>query len=155
MASKPVVFTAELELHGKTATGISVPPEVVESLNAGKRVPIVVTINKYSYRTTVGPYGGAFMIPVSAENRAGAGVEAGQQLRISIAVDNAPREVDVPADLAKALAKSKAAKAFFDSLSFSNQRGYVSWVEDAKKEETRNARVIKCVESLEAGRKQH
>jgi hypothetical protein len=148
-------FTAELELAGKTATGITVPPEVVESLNAGKRVPVVVTIKKHSYRTTIAPYNGAYMIPVSAENRDAAGIAAGDTLRIGLAVDAAPREIEVPADLAAALAKSKAAKAFFDSLSFSNQRGYVSWLEQAKKEETRNARVAKCVESLEAGRKQH
>ena len=52
-------------------------------------------------------------------------------------------------------AELKAARSFFETLSFSNQRGYVTWVEDGKKEETRNARVAKCVESLEAGRKQH
>ena len=145
-------FTAELKLAGKTATGITVPPEVVESLNAGKRVPVTVTIKKHSYRTTIAPYNGVYM---SAENREAAGVNAGEVLRIRIAVDTAPRAVDVPADLAAALAKSKAAKSFFETLSFSNQRGYVAWVEDAKKEETRNARVVKCVESLEAGRKQH
>lgn len=148
-------FTATLELHGKTATGITVPPEVVESLNAGKRVPVVVTIKKHSYRTTIAPYSGVYLIPVSAENRDAAGIAAGDTLRIGLEVDTAPREIDVPADLAAALSRSKAAKTFFDSLSFSNQRGYVSWVEQAKKEETRNARVATCVQSLEAGRKQH
>lgn len=148
-------FTAEIELHGRTATGITVPPEVVEALNAGKRVPIVVTIRKHSYRTSVAPYNGVYMIPLSAPNRGAAGVKAGDRVRIGIEVDSAPREVEVPDDLAAALSRSTAAKAFFDTLSFSNQRGYVAWVEDAKKDETRNARVAKCVESLEAGRKQH
>ena len=148
-------FSAELELAGKTATGITVPPAVVDALNAGKRIPVVVTIKKHSYRTTIAPYNGAYMIPVSAENREAAGVKAGDTLRVGIEVDTAPREIEVPADLAAALAKNKEAKAFFESLSFSNQRGYVSWLEQAKKEETRNARVLACVESLEAGRKQH
>ena len=146
-------FTAELQLHGKTATGITVPPQVVESLNAGKRVPVVVTIGKHSYRTTIAPYNGVYLIPVSAENRAAAGAQAGQQLLVKLEVDSAPRVVEVPADLAKALTKSKAARAFFESLSFSNQRAYVDWVESAKKSETRNARVASCVDMLESGKK--
>lgn len=148
-------FTAELELHGRTATGITVPPAVVESLNAGKRVPVVVTIKKHSYRTTIAPYNGVYMIPVSAENRRAAGVTAGQLLTIGLEVDCAPREVAVPADLATALARSTSATSFFLTLSSSNQRGYVMWVEDAKKAETRNARVATCVESLEAGPRAH
>ncbi|MDO9485618.1 MAG: YdeI/OmpD-associated family protein [Actinomycetota bacterium] len=148
-------FEAELELAGKTATGISVPPEVVASLNAGKRVPVVVTINKHSYRTTVAPYNGRYLIPVSAENRQAAGIKAGERINVGLTVDNAPREIEVPDDLAKALKKSKTASNFFASLSFSNQRGYVSWIEDAKKEETRTARVLKSIESLEAGKKVH
>ena len=148
-------FEAELELAGKTATGITVPPEVVESLDAGKRVPVVVTIGPHSYRTTIAPYNGRYMIPVSAENRTAAGVHAGERISVGLAVDTQPRAVMVPDDLAKALSKSKGAKQFFESLSFSNQRGYVQWVEDAKKEDTRAARVLKSVESLEAGRKTH
>ena len=151
----PVNFEAQLELAGKTATGITVPPEVVASLNAGKRVPVVVTIKQHSYRTTIAPYNGAYMIPVSAENREAAGIKAGDHITIGLAVDTAPREVVVPQDLAAAMKKSKAASDFFMTLSFSNQRGYVSWVEEAKKPETRAARVIKSIESLAAGKKAH
>ncbi|MDO8731375.1 MAG: YdeI/OmpD-associated family protein [Actinomycetota bacterium] len=146
-------FQAELELAGKTATGITVPAEVVESLNAGKRVPVVVTINKHSYRTTIAPYNGRYMIPVSAENREAAGVKAGERITIGLKVDAEPREVEVPDDLAKALQKNKMAKDFFTTLSFTNQREYVRWVEDAKKEGTRTARVLKSIESLEAQKK--
>ncbi len=148
-------FEAELELAGKTATGITVPPEVVESLNAGKRVPVVVTIKRHSYRTTIAPYNGRYLIPVRAENREAAGITAGERITVGLAVDTAPREVSVPADLAKAMKASAAARDFFASLSFSNQRGYVQWIEDAKKDETRAARVIKSIESLEAGKKTH
>ncbi len=148
-------FQAELELAGKTATGITVPPEVVASLNAGKRVPVVVTIKQHSYRTTIAPYNGRYMIPVSAENRDAAGIRAGEHITVGVAVDTAPREVSIPADFAVALKKSKSARDFFASLSFSNQRGYVQWVEDAKKEETRAARVLKSIESLEAAKKAH
>jgi bifunctional DNA-binding transcriptional regulator/antitoxin component of YhaV-PrlF toxin-antitoxin module len=148
-------FEAELELAGKTATGITVPAEVVEALNAGKRVPVVVTIKKHSYRTTIAPYNGRYLIPVSAENREAAGIKAGDRITIGLAVDTAPRVVEVPDDLANALKKSKAAGAFFASLSFSHQREYVRWVEDAKKDETRAARILKTIELLETGKKVH
>jgi hypothetical protein len=146
---------ATLELHGKTATGITIPPEVVEGLGSGKRPAVVVTINGYSYRSTVAPYNGAYLLPVSAENRAGAGASAGDLLTVRLELDKAPREVDVPADLAAALATEPAARAFYESLSNSNQRGYTTWIEDAKKQETRDARVAKAVESLKAGRQTH
>ena len=148
-------FQAELELAGKTATGISVPPEVVASLNAGKRVPVVVTINQHSYRTTIAPYNGRYLIPVSAENREAAGIVAGEHLTVGLEVDTAPREVTVPEDLAKAFKKSKAAREAFAALSFSHQREYVRWIEDAKKQDTRQARVLKSIESLQAGKKTH
>ena len=148
-------FTAELKLAGKTATGIEVPPEVVAALDAGKRVPVVVTLGGHAFRTTIAPYNGQYMIPVSAENRAAAGESAGDVLLIGVEVDTAPRQVEVPEDLASALSASPAAQEFFAALSFSNQRGYVSWVTEAKKAETRAARVAKAISSLEAGRKVH
>jgi hypothetical protein len=146
-------FRATLELHGKTATGITVPEEVVEGLGAGKRPAVLVTINGYTYRSTVAPYNGVFMLPVSAENRDGAGASAGDVLDIRLELDTAPRTVDVPEDLAVALAADPRASAFFDSLSVSNQRGYTSWVESARKPETRQDRVEKTVAFLAEGRK--
>jgi hypothetical protein len=148
-------FTATLRLHGKTATGIEVPEEVVLGLGPSKRPAVVVTINEFSYRSTIAPYGGSYLLPVAADIRAGARVEAGDVLDVLVELDAEPRAVEVPADLAKALTSHKGAKAFFESLSFSNQRGYVDWITSAKKEETRVARVAKALESLAAGRKQH
>lgn len=148
-------FEATLELHGKTATGIVVPPEVVAALGSGKRPPVVVTINGYSYRSTVAPYTGVFMLPVAAEVRAGAGIVAGERITVSVELDDAPREVEVPDDLAAALRKATEARAFFDSLSYSHRKEYVRWIEEAKKPETRATRVAKAVEMLTAGRKAH
>ena len=85
----------------------------------------------------------------------GAGIAAGESVTVAVELDTAKREVEVPADLAAALAASPAARDFFATLSFSNQRGYVDWVQSAKKDETRLARLAKTVESLEAGRKTH
>ncbi len=148
-------FSATLQLHGKTATGIEVPDEVVQALGSGRRPSVNVTINGYTYRSTVAPYAGANLLPVSAEVRAGAGIAAGDVIEVTLTLDTEPRAVEVPADLATALRANPEADAFFASLSYSNQRGYTTWIEDAKKDETRQARVAKAVESLAAGRKTH
>ena len=102
-------FRATIELHGRTATGIEVPSEVVDGLDAGRRPPVRVTIGSHSYRTTVASRGGRFLVPLSAEQRAGAGVAAGDEVDVDVELDTAPREVDVPADLAAALDAFRAA----------------------------------------------
>jgi Domain of unknown function (DUF1905) len=75
-------FQATLELGGRTATGIEVPSEVVTGLGSHKRPPVMVTINGFSYRSTIATMGGRFLIPVSAEVRKHAGVEAGDELDV-------------------------------------------------------------------------
>lgn len=145
-------FRATLILNGKTATGIQVPDEVVEQLGAGKRPPVRVTIGEYTYRTTVAPMGGQFWIPVSAENRTGAGIAAGDELDVHIEVDSEPRSVVVPPDLAAALEAQPAAKTAFEKLSYSNQRLHVLSVEDAKTPETRQRRVDKVLATLGASK---
>ncbi len=141
-------FTATIELGGKTATGIPVPEEVVLGLGRGKRVPVTVTIDGYTYRSTIAPYNGLYMLPLSAEHRAGAGVTAGQEVEVVLAVDDAPREVEVPEDLGAALASDDAARAAFEKLSYSNQRRIVLSVEGAKAAETRARRIDKAVAEL-------
>ena len=141
-------FNAELTASGKSATGIEVPQSIVDGFDAGKRVSVVVTINGYSYRSTVGPYRGANMLPVSAENRAGAGIEAGQTITVTLEHDTEPRLVEVPDDLAAALNASTTARAAFDALSFSNQRAHVLQVTGAKTDDTRARRVAKVVSEL-------
>ena len=141
-------FHTELLLQGKSATGFAVPDEVVASLGAGKRVAVVVTIGDYRYRSTVGPYRGANMLPVSAANREGARIAAGDIVEITLELDDQPREVEVPADLAAALDTDAATRAAFDALSFSNRRAHVASVEDAKTAETRERRIAKVVAAV-------
>jgi hypothetical protein len=145
-------FHATIELGGKTATGIRVPDDVVAGLGAGKRVPVQVTLGTHTYRSTIAPMGGAFMIPLSAENRTLAGVAAGDEIEVTIEVDSAPRAVTVPDDLATALTAEAAATTFFDGLSYSHRRAFVMWIEDAKKPETRQQRVEKTVALLRDGK---
>lgn len=144
-------FQAIVILGGKTATGIQVPDAVVEQLGAGKRPPVRVTINGYTYRTTVAPMGGAFWIPVAAEHRIAAGIEAGQTVEVEIELDTEPRSVTVPDDLAAALDAEPATRQAFEQLSYSNQRRHVLSVEDAKTPETRQRRIEKVVTTLQAG----
>jgi hypothetical protein len=141
-------FRATLELGGKTATGIQVPDRIVESLGAGRRPPVTVTINGHSYPSTVASMGGRFMLPVSAENRSCAGVAAGDEVDVHLELDTKPRTVDVPADLAEALGRHADAKRRFDQLSYSQQRRYVLSVEGAKQPETRRRRIEKTIAEL-------
>src|ERR1044072_9995434 len=101
---------ATVELAGKTATGIEVPEDVVAALGSGNRPPVTVTIGGHTYRTTVARMGGRFLIPLSAENRTGAGVAAGDQVDVDIALDSGPREGAVPAALAAALPPAEGAR---------------------------------------------
>ena len=141
-----VSFEATLPASGPT--GIEVPPEVVESFNAGKRVPVVVTIGDYSYRSTVAPYRGPYMISVSAENRAGAGVSHGDTITVTLEHDTAPRTVEVPADLQAALDASPAAQAAWSALSYSAQNAHALAITGAKAAETRSRRVADVTAQL-------
>jgi hypothetical protein len=145
-------FRTALLQSGKTSTGFVVPDEVVEALGAGKRPPVRVTINGYTYRNTVAVMGGEYMIGVSAEHRAGAGVAGGDEIEVSLELDTQPREVTVPEDFAAALDAEPAARATFDGLSYSNRSWHVLQVTGAKTDETRQRRIAKSVEILKAGR---
>jgi hypothetical protein len=145
-------FRTTLQLEGKTATGVQVPPEVVEALGKGKRPPVVVTINGHSYRSTVAAYGEVYMLPVAAEHREAAGVAAGDEVEVDVELDTAPREVDVPADFAAALDAEPAARRTFDALSNSNKKWHTLNIEGAKSEDTRQRRIEKSIAILREGR---
>ena len=147
-----MTFRAVIELNGKTATGIEVPPEVVAGLGSGKKPAVSVTINGYTYRSTVATMGGRFLLPVSSEVRERAGVAAGDEIEVQVELDTAPREVEVPADLAAALDADAQAKRAFESLSYSNKRRFTLAIEEAKSAETRQRRVAKTVSDLREGR---
>ncbi len=144
-------FTATIQQEGKTATGIPVPPEVVEALGAGKKPPVTVTLGDHTYRSTIAVRGDQFLIALSAENRTKVGVAGGDTVEVDIALDEAPREVVVPDDLAAALATDATATAAFAALSYSKQRALVLPIEQAKTPETRQRRVDKALETLRNG----
>jgi hypothetical protein len=106
-------FSTTILKSGGNTTGIVVPDDVVEALGGGKRPKVAATINGYTWRTSVASMGGKFMVGVSAEVRAGAGVAGGDAVEIELVIDDAPREVEVPADFAAALAAHPADQAAF------------------------------------------
>lgn len=145
-------LTAKLESSGPNTAGFEIPDDVVEQLGGGKHPKVVVGLNGTTFRTSVARMGGRFLLGVSTERRAAAGVTAGETHEIDLELDTAPREVEVPEDLAVALEASPAAKAFWDTLSYSKQSWHVLQVTGAKKAETRTARVAKSVAMLAEGR---
>lgn len=145
-------FTTTIELGGKTATGFEVPAEVVTELGSGRKPPVRVTLGNHTYRSTVAVMDGRYMVPLSATNREQAGVAAGDGVEVTLELDTAPRELEIPADFAAALATEPEAKTFFDSLSYSNRRWHVLSVEGAKQAETRQRRIEKSISLLRAGK---
>ncbi|MFD1677479.1 YdeI/OmpD-associated family protein [Alicyclobacillus fodiniaquatilis] len=145
-------FQAVVQLNGKTATGIQVPEERLASMGASKRPAVRVTIRGYTYRTTVGVMGGRYMIPLSAEHRAAAGVAAGDEVEVQIELDTEPRELSLPADFSERLKAVPAAKRFFESLSYSNRRRFLLNIESAKTSETRMRRIDKAIGMLKEGK---
>jgi hypothetical protein len=147
-ASGKATFKTTLLTAGKTATGIKIPPEIVEGLGAGKKPAVKVTINGFTYRSTVAVMNGDFMVGVSAENREGAGVKGGDKIDVLLELDTEPRVVEIPKEFQKALNANPKAKQNFEKLSNSNKKRYVIPISDAKTEETRQRRIAASIEAL-------
>ncbi len=147
-----VRFKTTVLQTGRTAMGFEIPASAVEALGAGKRPPVTVTINGYTYRNTIAVRGGAFMIGVSSEHRGPAKVKAGDEVEVELALDTAPREIAVPPELQAALDADPAAKATFDGLSYSNKSWHTLQVTGTSNPETRARRIEKSIAALREGR---
>jgi len=148
MTSKATqTFRTTGRASGKTATGLPVPADVIGQLGPGKRPAITVTLNRYTYRSTVGVVGREFMIPLSAEHRTAAGVSAGEEVEVTVALDTQPPDIDTPDDLTQALAREKVLEKF-GRLSPSAKKRYVLSVESAKTPETRDRRIAAALTEL-------
>jgi len=148
-----VRFRTEILSSGKTATGIEIPREIVDGLNAGKKPAVRVTIAGYSYRSTIASRGGRFLLGLNATDRARAGVAAGDVVDVEIELDTGDREVDVPSDFAGALERERKAADFFATLTPSQRKWFVEDIEGAKKPETRLRRIDRAIQMLREGRK--
>jgi hypothetical protein len=147
-----MIFRTAILLGGKTATGLQVPDDIVDGLGGGKRPAVKVTVAGYTYRTTVAARGGMFLVPLSAENRTAANVQAGEEVDVDIELDTEPRVVTVPDDLAAVFTKDEQAKQNFDRMAFTHRNEYVRWIESAKRPETRERRVNEAAVALREGR---
>lgn len=150
-----VRFTARVEIpEGQaSATMFEVPVDMRATFGRA-RPPLLVTVNGHTYRTTPGIYGGRAFVPLNRANRAAADVQAGDEVEVVLALDTEPRNVDLPADLATALAADATVQERFSAMSYSHRREYVDWIKEAKRPETRLRRIAACVERVRAGRPQ-
>lgn len=150
---KQTFTTTVVQAEGKNATGLRIPVEVIAGLGSSKKPAVIVTIADYTYRSTVAAYSGdVFMLPISQEHRAAAGVKAGDEVEVTLELDTTPRTVEVPDDLAAALAGQPGATAAFDALSYSVRKEHARQVESAKAQETRERRIAGIVAKLSGGR---
>jgi len=147
------VFKTTILSTGKNTTGIVIPAAIIEELGAGKKPPVKVTLNGYTYRSTVAVMGGKFMVGVSSSVRTESGVKGGDTYNVTIELDTEERKVTLPDALKKALDENPAAKQFFESLSYSKQRIHADSIASAKTPETLRRRIEKSVVELNAGKK--
>ena len=147
-----VVFSTTVTGSGGK-TGIAVPDHVIAELGAGRRPAVHVDLNGFAYRSTVAVMGGRYLVAVSAAVRGATGLEAGHPVTVTLTVADTPREVEVPEDLARALAEDEEASAFFATLSNSLQRYHVDNVKAAKTTETRQRRIDRAIALLREGKR--
>jgi hypothetical protein len=114
------------------------------------RAPVKVTLNGYTYRSTIASMGGTVCIPLRKSNREAAGLEGGETIDVKIELDSEKREIKPPDDLIKALKATPPAWDRWQELGFTHQREYVEAVEGARKPETRTRRVESAVRTIAA-----
>jgi hypothetical protein len=146
-----VTFTATLKADG--GMFFEVPPEIIAALGGGKRPAVQVVINGVGLRTTIAVYGGRSYIGVRREIRDAAKVVLGEEVELSVDLDAKPRTVELPEDLAVALAADPEANRIFEGLSFTNRKEYANWVLAARRRETREQRVAETPGLLKRGRR--
>lgn len=145
-------FHTQLQARGPAAAVVLDEEQVAAVGEGAKRFPVVATVNGYTWRTSVARMGGEFLVGLSREVRDGAGVQAGDEVEVSIGLDQAPREVDVPAALAAALAADAEAGAAFERMAFTHRKEYARWIAEAKRDETRERRVAQAVAMIRSGK---
>jgi Bacteriocin-protection, YdeI or OmpD-Associated/Domain of unknown function (DUF1905) len=145
-------LTATLDSRGPAAAVVLDDEQVAEVGDGAKRFPVVATVNGYTWRTTVSRMHGEFLLGLSRAVRQEAGVEPGEAVEVKLELDTAPREVEVPEVLARALAEDSEARAAFDRLAYTHRKEFALWIDEAKRDETLQRRVGQVVEMLREGK---
>ena len=147
-----LTFQTTLQKRGPAAAVVLDNDQVNAIGEGARRFPVLATVNGYTWQTSVARMGGEFLVGLNREVREGAGAQAGDSVEVTLELDTAPREVDVPEALAAALDRDPAAKAAFDGLAFTHRKEFARWVAEAKREETRERRVAQAIEMLRVGK---
>ena len=147
-----IQFRAQLQPRGPAAAIVLDDAQVAIVGEGAKRFPVVATVNGYTWRTSVARMGGEFLLGLNREVRQGAGVQASDEVDVTIELDVAPREVEVPEALAAALAADPQASESFERMAFTHRKEYARWVAEAKQEQTRQRRVQQALETIRAGK---
>ncbi len=147
-----ITFRAQLQPRGPAAAVVLDDDKVAVVGEGAKRFPVTATVNGYTWQTSVARMGGEFLLGLSKAVRDNAGVQAGDEVEVSLALDAAPRQVEVPPALAEALAADPVAAAAFERMAASHRKEYARWIGEAKRDETRDRRVRQALEMIRAGK---
>jgi len=146
-----LTITSELLPRGPAAAFVLTDEQVQAVGEGAKRFPVRAIINGHELRLSVARMGGEYLLGLSKANRQAAVVTAGDTVELQLELDAAPREVSTPPALARALAANLSARQAFDGLAYTHRKEFARWIEEAKREETRERRVAKTIEMLHAG----
>lgn len=146
-------FTAIIQNPGGGGAFVEIPFDVEKAFGS-KKPRVKAMIEGVPYRGTLVRMGRKnHMLIILKGIREQIGKTFGDKIKITVEADNEPRVIEIPKDLLKELKEDKDAKTFFDKLSYTHQKEYVKWIEEAKKDETRQARIAKTVEMLKQGKR--
>jgi uncharacterized protein YdeI (YjbR/CyaY-like superfamily) len=145
-------LTATVVARGPAAAIVLDEDQVAAVGEGAKRFPVRATINGHLLRTTVTRMRGEFVVGLSRAVREAARAEAGDTVEVLLELDTAPREVELPAALADALAGDAAARAAFDGLAYTHRKEFARWIAEAKREETRERRLGQALTMLREGK---
>ena len=146
-------FRATIQNAGGGGAYVEVPFDV-EKVFGSKRPKVKAMIEGIPYRGTLMRMGSeCHILGVLKDIREQIGKSFGDEVTVTVEPDTEPRVIEIPKDLMKELKEDKEAKAFFDKLSYTHQKEYIRWVEEAKKQETRQNRIAKTIEMLKKKRK--
>ena len=151
--TKKQTFTATIQNAGGGGAFVEVPFDVEEAFGA-KRPRVKAVIEGVPYRGILSRMGTErHLLVILKEIRENVGKTFGDEVKITVELDEEPLVVEIPDDLKKAFKAEKEAKAFFDKLAYTHQREYVMWINEAKREETRHRRIVKMIGMLKEGKK--
>jgi hypothetical protein len=149
-------FKAELVAHGPKGAWIflAIPVAVTKAFGSKARLPVVGTINGFAFRSSILPEGdGTHSLAVNKQMQAGANARAGDTVNVAMELDRGERVVELPPELQQLLDRDVKAAQAFAGMSYSCRKEYADWIAEAKRTETKEARVKKAREMLTAGKK--